>query len=101
MADLIVIGYDDEETAGRAAEAVARLADDLIIQPEAVAVIVRKKDAFAPWADGCCARSRVAVGAHGLVGAGAARYGDGEGPGATSMSVARFHTPARRSRMRR
>ena len=44
MADLIVIGYDDEETAARAAEEVYRLADELIIQPEAVAVIIRDKD---------------------------------------------------------
>jgi len=44
VADLIVIGYDDEDTAARAAEEVYRLADELIIQPEAVAVIVRDKD---------------------------------------------------------
>ena len=41
MPELIAIGYDDEETAQRAAEEVYRLADDLIIEPEAVAVIVR------------------------------------------------------------
>jgi uncharacterized membrane protein len=41
MADLIAIGYDDETTAGEAAEEVYRLADDLVIQPDAVAVIVR------------------------------------------------------------
>jgi uncharacterized membrane protein len=44
MADLIAIGYDDEETAQKAAEEVYRLADDLVIQPEAVAVIVRDKN---------------------------------------------------------
>ncbi|HWF73115.1 MAG TPA: DUF1269 domain-containing protein [Solirubrobacteraceae bacterium] len=44
MADLIAIGYDDEETAERAAEEVYRLADELVIEPEAVAVIVRDKD---------------------------------------------------------
>jgi uncharacterized membrane protein len=44
VADLIVIGYDDEETAGRAAEEVARMAHELIIQPEAVAVIVRDRE---------------------------------------------------------
>ncbi len=44
MADLIVIGYDDEQTAERAAEEVDRLAADLIIQPEAVAVISRDKN---------------------------------------------------------
>ena len=41
MAELIVIGYDDMETAQKAAEEVYRLAQDLIIEPEAVAVIVR------------------------------------------------------------
>jgi uncharacterized membrane protein len=44
VADLIVIGYDDEETAARAAEEVYRLSHDLVIEPEAVAVIVRDKD---------------------------------------------------------
>jgi uncharacterized membrane protein len=44
VADLIAIGYDDEETAQHAAEEVYRLADDLVIQPEAVAVIVRDKN---------------------------------------------------------
>ena len=44
MADLIAIGYDDEETAEKAAQEVYRLADDLIIQPEAVAVIVRDEN---------------------------------------------------------
>jgi uncharacterized membrane protein len=41
VAELIAIGYDDMETADRAAEEVYRLATDLVIQPEAVAVIVR------------------------------------------------------------
>jgi uncharacterized membrane protein len=41
VADLIAIGYDDEETAAKAAEEVYRLAHDLVIEPEAVAVIVR------------------------------------------------------------
>lgn len=41
MADLVAIGYDDEETAQRAAEEVERLAHDLIIEPEAVAVVTR------------------------------------------------------------
>src|SRR3954452_10468727 len=41
MAELIAIGYDDETTAAAAAEEVGRLAKDLIIQPDAVAVIVR------------------------------------------------------------
>ena len=44
MADLIAIGYDDEETAERAAEEVYRLAQDLVIEPEAVAVIKRDKN---------------------------------------------------------
>jgi uncharacterized membrane protein len=41
MAELIAIGYDDEATAAKAAEAVYDMADDLVIQPDAVAVIVR------------------------------------------------------------
>jgi uncharacterized membrane protein len=44
VAELIAIGYDDEETAHKAAEEVYRLAHDLIIEPEAVAVIVRDKE---------------------------------------------------------
>jgi uncharacterized membrane protein len=41
MAELIAIGYDDEQTAYRAAEEVQRLAQDLVIEPDAVAVITR------------------------------------------------------------
>jgi uncharacterized membrane protein len=44
VADLIAIGYDDEETAESAAEEVYRLAHDLVIEPEAVAVIKRDQD---------------------------------------------------------
>jgi uncharacterized membrane protein len=44
VADLIAIGYDDEETARKAAGEVYRLQKDLIIEPEAVAVIVRDKE---------------------------------------------------------
>jgi uncharacterized membrane protein len=44
MADLIVIGYDDEQTASHAAEEVVRLAHDLVIEPEAVAVISRDRE---------------------------------------------------------
>jgi uncharacterized membrane protein len=44
VADLIAIGYDDEETAAKAAEEVYGLSKDLIIEPEAVAVIVRDKE---------------------------------------------------------
>jgi uncharacterized membrane protein len=44
MADLIAIGYDDETTAAAAAEEVNVLSRDLIIEPDAVAVIVRDKE---------------------------------------------------------
>jgi uncharacterized membrane protein len=44
MSDLIAIGYDDETTAAQAAEEVRRLASELIVQPDAVATIVRDKD---------------------------------------------------------
>jgi uncharacterized membrane protein len=44
MADLIAIGYDDEETALRAAEEAERLAHELVIEPEAIAVIVRDQN---------------------------------------------------------
>jgi uncharacterized membrane protein len=44
MADLIAIGYPDQATADAAAEEARRLAHDLIIQPDAIAVIVRDKD---------------------------------------------------------
>jgi uncharacterized membrane protein len=44
MADLIAIGYPDEATAEAAADEARRLAQDLIIQPDAIAVIVRGKD---------------------------------------------------------
>ena len=44
MADLIAIGYDDETTAAAAADEVDQLTRDLIIEPDAVAVIVRDKD---------------------------------------------------------
>src|SRR5215467_4342939 len=43
MADLIAIGYPDEATADAAADEARRLAQDLIIQPDAIAVIVRDK----------------------------------------------------------
>jgi uncharacterized membrane protein len=41
MADLIAIGYPDETTAFAAADEARRLAADLIIQPDAIAVISR------------------------------------------------------------
>jgi uncharacterized membrane protein len=44
MAELIAIGYDDETTALDAMDEVGRLAEDLIIQPDAVAAIVRNKE---------------------------------------------------------
>ena len=44
MADLIVIGYPDETTAAAAADEARRLAADLIIQPDAIAVITRDAD---------------------------------------------------------
>jgi uncharacterized membrane protein len=44
MADLIAIGYPDEATATAAADEAYRLAQDLIIQPDAIAVIVRDKE---------------------------------------------------------
>jgi uncharacterized membrane protein len=44
VADLIAIGYPDETTAGQAEEEAQRLADDLIIQPDAIAAIVRTQD---------------------------------------------------------
>src|SRR4029077_5550625 len=42
--DLIAIGYPDETTADAAADEARRLAQDLIIEPDAIAVIVRDKD---------------------------------------------------------
>ncbi len=44
MAELIAIGYPDESTAELAADEARRLAHDLIIQPDAIAVIVRDKE---------------------------------------------------------
>jgi len=41
MAELIAIGYPDTTTASLAMEEVERLSEDLVIQPDAVAVIVR------------------------------------------------------------
>lgn len=41
MATLVAIGYPDESTAERAAAEAHRLAADLIIEPEAIAVITR------------------------------------------------------------
>ena len=44
MSDLIAIGYPDEATAEAAAEEARGLARDLIIEPDAIAVIVRDKE---------------------------------------------------------
>jgi uncharacterized membrane protein len=41
MADLIAIGYKDETTAEAAADEARRMAKDLTIEPDAIAVIVR------------------------------------------------------------
>jgi uncharacterized membrane protein len=41
MADLIAIGYPDEATAEAAADEARKLGRDLIIEPDAIAVIVR------------------------------------------------------------
>jgi uncharacterized membrane protein len=43
MADLIAIGYPDEATAEAAADEARSLAKELIIEPDAIAVIVRDK----------------------------------------------------------
>lgn len=44
MADLVAIGYEDETTAHQAAAEVGRLTQELIIQPDAVAVITRDQE---------------------------------------------------------
>jgi uncharacterized membrane protein len=44
MADHVAIGYPDETTAALAMSEAEHLAEDLIIQPDAIAAIVRTKD---------------------------------------------------------
>jgi uncharacterized membrane protein len=44
MSDLIAIGYPDQTTADEAAAEARQLARDLIIEPDAIAVIVRDKN---------------------------------------------------------
>ncbi|GGK41942.1 hypothetical protein GCM10010124_38460 [Pilimelia terevasa] len=44
MATLVAIGYTDEHTAALAAEEARRLAKDLIIEPDAIASIVRDRE---------------------------------------------------------
>ena len=51
MADLIAIGYPDETTAYAAADEARQLAADLIIQPDAIAVISRDTDGTLPYPD--------------------------------------------------
>ena len=46
MADLVAIGYPDETIAYAAADEARQLAADLIIQPDAIAVISRDKEAY-------------------------------------------------------
>ena len=41
MAELVAIGYDDETTAAAAADEVRSMSKDLIIEPDAIAVISR------------------------------------------------------------
>src|SRR5206468_660223 len=44
MADIVAIGYPDETTAALAMHEAEQLAEDLILQPDAIAAIVRGKD---------------------------------------------------------
>jgi uncharacterized membrane protein len=44
MSDLIAIGYPDETTALKAEKTAQQLANELIIQPDAIAAIVRDQD---------------------------------------------------------
>jgi uncharacterized membrane protein len=44
MADLIAIAYPDETTAVQAMQTAEELAEELIIQPDAIAAIIRNKD---------------------------------------------------------
>jgi uncharacterized membrane protein len=44
MSDLIAIGYADETTALKAEKTAQQLANELIIQPDAIAAIVRDQD---------------------------------------------------------
>jgi uncharacterized membrane protein len=44
MSELIAIGYPDKTTAFEAMDEVGRLSEQLVIQPDAVAVIVRNDD---------------------------------------------------------
>jgi uncharacterized membrane protein len=44
MATLVAIAYEDESTALEAAKAAERLADDVVLQPDAIAAVVRGED---------------------------------------------------------
>ena len=44
MSELIAIAYPDTTTAYQASEEAERLAQDLVIEPDAIAVIVRNQD---------------------------------------------------------
>lgn len=44
MADLIAIGYDDMTTAIQAMDEAEAMATDLIIQPDAIAAVIRNED---------------------------------------------------------
>ena len=44
MSDLVAIGYEDETTADEAAAQARRLGRELIIEPDAIAVIVRDRE---------------------------------------------------------
>ena len=44
MAELVAIGYPDEGTAAAAAEEARKLASDLVIEPDAIATIVRDSE---------------------------------------------------------
>jgi uncharacterized membrane protein len=55
VADLIAIGYPDETTAEAAADEARQLARDLIIEPDAIAVIVRDADGDC---SACCSSYR-------------------------------------------
>ena len=44
MADLVAMGFDDEAAAAQAGAGVRRLADELVVEPDAVAVIMRDRE---------------------------------------------------------
>jgi uncharacterized membrane protein len=44
VSDLIAIGYDNESTAEKSAQTARKLASELIIEPEAIAVVIRDEE---------------------------------------------------------